>query len=175
MKELKEALAWNYDKGLDAQSAGDMTEMIMKAMQKAGRNVDASTAEGLLKTFMGMKPGEQKTQRFKEIHDMIDEVPKFGNDIPEVDYFAREVAYTYSKPLQKYNNPRGGKFQQSVSCICKCTAGRTDRSDAGWKICTHTCCRRRFAICGQGCKGTYGSGNFRIQTGSFYCIQRNTL
>ena len=113
MKELKEALAWNYDKGLDAQSAGDMTEMIMKAMQKAGRNVDASTAEGLLKTFMGMKPGEQKTQRFKEIHDMIDEVPKFGNDIPEVDYFAREVAYT-SKPLQKYNNPRGGKFQAGL-------------------------------------------------------------
>ena len=114
MKELKEALAWNYDKGLDAQSAGDMTEMIMKAMQKAGRNVDASTAEGLLKTFMGMKPGEQKTQRFKEIHDMIDEVPKFGNDIPEVDYFARQVAYTYSKPLQKYNNPRGGKFQAGL-------------------------------------------------------------
>ena len=114
MKELKEALAWNYDKGLDAQSAGDMTEMIMKAIQKAGRNVDASTAEGLLKTFMGMKPGEQKTQRFKEIHDMIDEVPKFGNDIPEVDYFAREVAYTYSKPLQKYNNPRGGKFQAGL-------------------------------------------------------------
>ena len=114
MKELKEALAWNYDKGLDAQSAGDMTEMIMKAMQKAGRNVDASTVEGLLKTFMGMKPGEQKTQRFKEIHDMIDEVPKFGNDIPEVDYFAREVAYTYSKPLQKYNNPRGGKFQAGL-------------------------------------------------------------
>ena len=114
MKELKEALAWNYDKGLDEQSAGDMTEMIMKAMQKAGRNVDASTAEGLLKTFMGMKPGEQKTQRFKEIHDMIDEVPKFGNDIPEVDYFAREVAYTYSKPLQKYNNPRGGKFQAGL-------------------------------------------------------------
>ena len=114
MKELKEALAWNYDKGLDAQSAGDMTEMIMKAMQKAGRNVDASTAEGLLKTFMGMKPGEQKTQRFKEIHDMIDEVPKFGNDIPDVDYFAREVAYTYSKPLQKYNNPRGGKFQAGL-------------------------------------------------------------
>ena len=114
MKELKEALAWNYDKGLDAQSAGDMTEMIMKAMQKAGRNVDASTAEGFLKTFMGMKPGEQKTQRFKEIHDMIDEVPKFGNDIPEVDYFAREVAYTYSKPLQKYNNPRGGKFQAGL-------------------------------------------------------------
>ena len=114
MEELKEALAWNYDKGLDVQSAGDMTEMIMKAMQKAGREVDASTAEGLLKTFIGMKPGEQKTQRFKEIHDMIDEVPKYGNDIPEVDYFAREVAYTYSKPLQNYHNPRGGQFQAGL-------------------------------------------------------------
>ena len=68
MEEFKEALAWNYDKGLDAQSAGDMTEMIMKAMQKAGKEADASTAAGLLKTFIGMKPGEQKTQRFKEIH-----------------------------------------------------------------------------------------------------------
>ena len=114
MEELKEALAWNYDKGLDVQSAGDMTEMIMKAMPNAGREVDASTAEGLLKTFIGMKPGEQKTQRFKEIHDMIDEVPKYGNDIPEVDYFAREVAYTYSKPLQNYHNPRGGQFQAGL-------------------------------------------------------------
>ena len=114
MEEFKEALAWNYDKGLDAQSAGDMTEMIMKAMQKAGKEADASTAAGLLKTFIGMKPGEQKTQRFKEIHDMIDEVPKFGNDIPEIDYFAREVAYTYSKPLQNYSNPRGGRFQAGL-------------------------------------------------------------
>ena len=114
MEELKEALAWNYDKGLDVQSASDMTEMIMKAMQKAGREVDASTAEGLLKTFIGMKPGEQKTQRFKEIHDMIDEVPKYGNDIPEVDYFAREVAYNYSKPLQNYHNPRGVQFQAGL-------------------------------------------------------------
>ena len=30
MKEYKEALAWNYDKGLDERSAADMTEMILK-------------------------------------------------------------------------------------------------------------------------------------------------
>lgn len=176
MKELKEALAWNYDKGLDAQSAGDMTEMIMKAMQKAGRNVDASTAEGLLKTFMGMKPGEQKTQRFKEIHDMIDEVPKFGNDIPEVDYFAREVAYTYSKPLQKYNNPRGGKFQAGLYPVSANVplGGQTGATPDGRYA--HTPVADGVSpSAGQGCKGTYGSGNFRIQTGSFYCIQRNTL
>ena len=36
MKEYKEALAWNYDKGLDEKSAADMTEMILKGMQEGG-------------------------------------------------------------------------------------------------------------------------------------------
>ena len=114
MKELKEALIWNYDKGLDAQSAGDIGTEILKAMKAAGRNVDASTATAVLNSLIGMKPEPDKLSRFKEIHDMIDEVPKFGNDIPEVDYFAREVAYTYTKPLQNYKNPRGGQFQAGL-------------------------------------------------------------
>ena len=45
---------------------------------------------------------------------MIAEVPKFGNDLPEVDYFARDVAYTYTRPLQKYMNPRGGHYQAGL-------------------------------------------------------------
>ena len=45
---------------------------------------------------------------------MIDEVPKFGNDIPEVDEFARDVAYTYTKPLETYKNPRSGIFQAGL-------------------------------------------------------------
>ena len=39
MKEYKEALAWNYDKGLDEQSVKDMSEMILKGMQEGGMNV----------------------------------------------------------------------------------------------------------------------------------------
>ncbi len=35
-KTYKEALAWNYDKGLDEQSVADMSEMILKGMQDAG-------------------------------------------------------------------------------------------------------------------------------------------
>ena len=45
---------------------------------------------------------------------MIEEVPKFGNDDPEVDAFARDVAYTYTKPMLKYYNPRGGQFQAGL-------------------------------------------------------------
>ena len=45
---------------------------------------------------------------------MIENVDKFGNDIDEVDRFARDVAYTYTKPLEKYKNPRGGSFQAGL-------------------------------------------------------------
>ena len=29
-------------------------------------------------------------------------------------HFAREVAYTYTKPLEKYHNPRGGQYQAGL-------------------------------------------------------------
>ena len=41
-------------------------------------------------------------------------MPKFGNDDDEVDLFAREAAYTYTKPLLKYKNPRGGQFHAGL-------------------------------------------------------------
>ncbi len=114
MKEYKEALAWNYDKGLDEQSAADMTEMILKGMQDGGMQVNADTAKAVLETVMRLKPSEEQVHRFAEIHHMIDEVPKFGNAIDDVDYFARDVAYTYTRPLQKYHNPRGGQFHAGL-------------------------------------------------------------
>lgn len=114
MEEYKQALAWNYDKGLDQQSVSDMSEMILKGMQDAGMAVNTDTAKAVLQTVMRLKPTEDQLRRFTEIHHMIDEVPKFGNAIDDVDYFARDVAYTYSRPLQKYMNPRGGHFQAGL-------------------------------------------------------------
>lgn len=114
MKEYKEALAWNYDKGLDEQSVKDMSEMILKGMQEGGMNVTEDTAKAVLTTVMRLKPTEEQLRRFTEIHHMIDEVPKFGNAIDDVDYFARDVAYTYTRPMEKYANPRGGHFQAGL-------------------------------------------------------------
>ena len=114
MEEYKQALAWNYDKGLDQQSVSDMSEMILKGMQDAGMAVNTDTAKAVLQTVMRLKPTEDQLRRFTELHHMIDEVPKFGNAIDDVDYFARDVAYTYSRPLQKYMNPRGGHYQAGL-------------------------------------------------------------
>ena len=114
MEEYREALAWNYDKGLDEQSVKDISEMILKGMQDGGMNVTEDTAKAVLTTVMRLKPTEEQLRRFTEIHHMIDEVPKFGNAIDDVDYFARDVAYTYTRPMQKYHNPRGGQFQAGL-------------------------------------------------------------
>ncbi|MDO4445471.1 MAG: glycyl radical protein [Bacillota bacterium] len=114
MEEMKEALAWNFGKGLDQQAISDTAEAVLRKMKDAGRKVDENTVSSILKAVMNAQPGEEKMKRYEEIHNMIEEVPKFGNDIPEVDYFARDVAYTYTKPLQNYKNPRGGQFQAGL-------------------------------------------------------------
>ena len=114
MEEYKEARAWNYDKGLDEQSVKDISEMILKGMQDGGMNVTEDTAKAVLTTVMRLKPTEEQLRRFTEIHHMIDEVPKYGNAIDDVDYFARDVAYTYTRPMQKYHNPRGGQYQAGL-------------------------------------------------------------
>lgn len=114
MEELKEALAWNYGKGIDGQTAADMTASILREMERRGQSIDEKTAAAVLQTVLRMEPTNGQKARFEEIHHMIDEVPKFGNDIPEVDYFARDVAYTYTRPLQNYKNPRGGQFQAGL-------------------------------------------------------------
>ena len=70
MEEYKQALAWNYDKGLDQQSVSDMSEMILKGMQDAGMAVNTDTAKAVLQTVMRLKPTEDQLRRFTEIHHM---------------------------------------------------------------------------------------------------------
>ena len=63
MEEYKQALAWNYDKGLDQQSVSDMSEMILKGMQDAGMAVNTDTAKAVLQTVMRLKPTEDQLRR----------------------------------------------------------------------------------------------------------------
>ncbi|MCD7955940.1 MAG: glycyl radical protein [Lachnospiraceae bacterium] len=114
MKELKEALAWNYGKGLDEQSAADLTTTILKKAQAAGEKIDEHTAADVLTTVINTQPSPEKMARYEEIHSLIEAAPKFGNNIPEVDALAREMAYYYTKPVQNYKNPRGGQFQAGL-------------------------------------------------------------
>ena len=114
MKELKEALATNYGKGLSGEDVASMTAEIAGGMKASGQAVTEREVAAILKTVVAASEAPEVKANGERILKLIEEVPKFGNDIPEVDAFARDVAYTYTKPLQNYKNPRGGIFQAGL-------------------------------------------------------------
>ena len=114
MKELKEALATNYGKGLSSEDIAGITSEIAGSMKEAGQTVGEREIAAILKTVVAASEAPEVKANGERILKLIEEVPKFGNDIPEVDAFARDVAYTYTKPLLNYRNPRGGMFQAGL-------------------------------------------------------------
>ena len=114
MGELKEALATNYGKGLGVEDVAAMTAKIANELKEAGKTIGEKEVAAILNTVVAASEAPEVKANGERILKLIEEVPKFGNDIPEVDAFARDVAYTYTEPLQNYKNPRGGSFQAGL-------------------------------------------------------------
>ena len=114
MKELKQALMLNYGKGLAQEDLAAMASDTVSAMRSSGESVGEAEIAAVLKTIHALSESGEVKANGERILKLIEEVPKFGNDIPEVDAFARKVAYTYTKPLLNYRNPRGGMFQAGL-------------------------------------------------------------
>ncbi len=114
LAEYKRALAMNFGQGFDAVTAGEIVTEILREMDKNGMSADESQVAGMITAVMNTEIPAEEKKRYEELRAMIDEVPKFGNDNEEVDMFARDVAYTYTKPLLNYRNPRGGQFQAGL-------------------------------------------------------------
>ncbi len=114
MKELKAALTMNYGKGLREDDIEALTAEIAKGIKESGKEVGATEVATILQSVIAASQAPEVKQNGERILELIDEVPKFGNDIPEVDAFARDVAYTYTRPLEQYKNPRGGIFQAGL-------------------------------------------------------------
>lgn len=114
MSALKKALFYNFGQGANPvmveQIAGRVTaELVQKDIKPDATTVAAMTQE-IIKTAVTV----EEKREFAKIWELIEEVPKFGNDYEEVDAMAKKVAYTYTKPLLKYRNPRGGIFQAGL-------------------------------------------------------------
>lgn len=112
--EFKEALAKNYGRGYPPEAAEKVTADVVKQLSEQGKKVTSAQIEEIFKTFLNGLATKEEKAKYDKLLDMINEVPKYGNDIPEVDLFARKVAYVYTKELEKYSNPRGGKFQAGL-------------------------------------------------------------
>ena len=113
LAELKEALEHNFGKDDSADRAKNITIGVVAAMREKGIDVSESDIAAIF-SDVSSRVSDGESSRYREIKDMIDAAPKFGNDVEEVDTLARDVAYTYTKPLETYKNPRGGHFQAGL-------------------------------------------------------------
>lgn len=114
ISEFKEALAKNYGKGYTTAAAQKATAEVVGELQSKGKNVSEKQIEDIFKMFLNGLATKEEKEKYDSLLEMIANVPKYGNDIPEVDMFAREVAYVYTKEVEKYKNPRGGMYQAGL-------------------------------------------------------------
>lgn len=111
LEEYKEAMANNFGAGeISAKDAEVITTEIVRQLKENGLEVsEKEIADIYLKA-----KGNSSESKYSALLNIIEKLPKYGNDIEEVDLLAREVAYTYTKPLEKHKNPRGGFFQAGL-------------------------------------------------------------
>ena len=116
LAEFRDAMNANFGYGLTEKAAEKVTGEIACELAKQGVEVTENVIRTIYEevtTANGLDP--VKKARYREIKRLIDEVcPKYGNDIYEADMFARSVANTYTREVEKYKNPRGGIFQAGL-------------------------------------------------------------
>lgn len=114
MAEFKEALENNYGQDGSQEDIGKLITGTVESLMKQGHRITQEVVAEITKTVIAQSSGMNQSSRHAEILELVNEVPNYGNDIPEVDAFARDVAYTYTKPLGNFRNPRGGQYQAGL-------------------------------------------------------------
>ncbi len=114
LAEYKDALENNYGRGLSLERVEELTREVIRKLENDGHTIDAEVVAQVSATIALDSLDNSKKAKYDKLLEMIEEVPKFGNDIKEVDQFARDVAYVYTRPLENYKNPRGGQYQAGL-------------------------------------------------------------
>ena len=116
MAEMREALKANFGYGIEGTAAEKLTVEIAVELAKEGIDITPAAIETIYREVTTASAIDDATKaRYKEIKRLIEDTcPKYGNDIYEVDMFARDVANTYTKEVEKYKNVRGGIFQAGL-------------------------------------------------------------
>ncbi|MCR5486169.1 MAG: glycyl radical protein [Lachnospiraceae bacterium] len=114
LQELKRALEMNYGQGFDERTAAEVASQVGSRLERMGEPVTEEVIASAIKAVLHFALPEEEKKRLEEIREMILDLPKYGNDIDEVDEIAREAAYYYTRPLPGYRNPRGGIFQAGL-------------------------------------------------------------
>lgn len=118
--ELKRALDSNFGQVLPMEN--EATEIANSIKNIDGvENLSNETIVSIIQNLINEKKknlsvngstGDVQGENIRQM--LLNKAPKYGNDIDEVDEFAREVAAIYCDEVEKYKNPRGGIFQPGL-------------------------------------------------------------
>ena len=114
LKEFADALINNYGEPMSDLLSEQLTTHVVKQLADNGKIVSENDIAEIYTKIKNNETALDKKSFYNKLREDIDALPKFGNDNIEVDMFARDVAYTYTKPLENYRNPRGGIFQAGL-------------------------------------------------------------
>ncbi len=123
LQELKGALDANfgYSSGSNPHDASaksslgeqDIYDVVKRIIDQHGSLNPAVIKNEVYRQLASAAPAAG-TSRYEEIRHILENTPCFGNDIDEVDLIARNCALIYCQEVEKYTNPRGGRFQAGI-------------------------------------------------------------
>ena len=114
MAEYKKALMFNYGQEVSPLIVAQIAGQVARQMAEKGLQPTSDAVSKVTQNIIREAVTTEDKKKFEQLLSMIEEVDKFGNDEEEVDLLAREAAYTYTKPLLLYRNPRGGMFHAGL-------------------------------------------------------------
>ncbi|WP_434640373.1 glycyl radical diol dehydratase GrpM [Klebsiella sp. I138] len=125
LQELKGALDANFGYPVGGQphtasaksSLGeqDIYEVVKRIIDRHGSLNPAEIKNEVYRQLASVSPAPSAgNSRYEEIRHILENTPCFGNDIDEVDLVARNCALIYCQEVEKYTNPRGGRFQAGI-------------------------------------------------------------
>ena len=116
LAELRDAMHANFGYPITEPAAKKLTCEVILELAKNGVEPSAELITKVYDELLnGHRFSAEERARYREIKRLIDEEsPKYGNDVKEVDMFARDVANSYTKEVEKYKNYRGGIFQAGL-------------------------------------------------------------
>ena len=114
LSQYADALKNNFGMPYNEPYAKSLTVEVVKEIYKQGRSVTDAQITEIYNQIKANDVEASKKAEYKKLYDEIKALPKFGNDIDDVDLYGREVAYTYTKPVEKYTNFRGGKYHAGL-------------------------------------------------------------
>ena len=114
LQQYAEAIRNNFGQPYSDNVAQELTVEVVKEIAAKGYDVTESQIAEIFMQIKENKLDPAKKSEYQALYEKIKALPKFGNDIDDVDLYGREAAYTYTRPVEKYTNTRGGKYHAGL-------------------------------------------------------------